>query len=141
MTFWKKGTAAVTPIALTRNVLHLVISSTHLDGWMFSLVYNPKALGAQTQVWMELSKLARLQIPWLVASDFNAIKFEQEHRGGSFNYYTAKPNYFKDFICLITSLIWASLVLPLLSAMGRRGCVRLDRLLVKLGWMESFDLY
>lgn len=64
---------SVTPLVLSRNMLHLVISSSYSEGMIFSFVYNPQVLSAQVQVWKELSKLAKIGIPWMVVGDFNAI--------------------------------------------------------------------
>lgn len=54
---------SVTPLVLSRNMLHLVISSSYSEGMIFSFVYNPQVLSAQVQVWKELSKLAKIGIP------------------------------------------------------------------------------
>lgn len=52
----------------------------------------------QKEVWRSLSSLSSLNLPWFVAGDFNAILSSNEHRGGSFHYYAAKFNGFKDFL-------------------------------------------
>lgn len=87
-----------TPLAMSLNDMHLVISSNHLDELILSIMYNFLALLVQVRVWSKLSKLSRLGAPWVIIGDFNAIRLEAEHRGGNFNHYAAKSNYFNDFI-------------------------------------------
>lgn len=41
LTLWRKDVGVVTPLVMSRNVLHLVISSKYLKGMIFSVVYNP----------------------------------------------------------------------------------------------------
>lgn len=143
LTFWKKGIGLVTPLAISRNVIHLIISSVGFDGWILSFVYNPQGLSAQKLVWGELAKLSRIKVPWLVAGDFNAITSEAEHQGGSFNHYAAKSVLFNDFVSFNNlfdlgftgnSFTWCN---------GQSGCARrwarLDRFFANLDWVSLFD--
>lgn len=99
MTLWKKNIGTVTLIAMSRNIILLVVSTNYMDGWILSVVYNPQMISAQTQVWTELSKFSCLMLPWLMVWDFNAIRLDEEHREGSFRHYIAKSKNFNDFIC------------------------------------------
>lgn len=53
------------------------------DSWILSVVYNPQVLDGQVKVWNDLSKLARLQLPWVVTGDFNAVVRTEKHGGGA----------------------------------------------------------
>lgn len=39
--FWRKNIGMVTLLGMSQNVIHLVICSNSLDGWILSVVYNP----------------------------------------------------------------------------------------------------
>lgn len=73
----------MTPIALSRHAVHLVITFFYSDSWILSVVYNPQVLDGQVKVWNDLSKLARLQLPWVVTGDFNAVVRTEKHGGGA----------------------------------------------------------
>lgn len=49
MTFWMKEINTVTPIALSQNIIHLVITSNSSDGWILLVVYNSQMISAQSQ--------------------------------------------------------------------------------------------
>lgn len=40
ITFWRKCIGLVTPVAISRYTLHLVISSDTTDTWVISVIYN-----------------------------------------------------------------------------------------------------
>lgn len=95
----------------------------------------------QCFLWNELSKLSSLQIPWLVAGDFNAIlQTEQVFIA----YYDWKAQFFLDFI-VGNNLIDLKYSGPHFtwcnnqSGLAQRW-VRLDRYLVNLAWANSFKI-
>lgn len=138
------GTAGVIT-ALNRHVLHLGITAYDAESWVFCVVYNPQLLEGQIKVWSELSKIARLKLPWLVAGDFNAIANTEEHRGGLFNHYAAKSNYFNDFVCFSNLIDLGFLGSAFTWCNGQSGCsrrwARLDRFMANVEWLEFFDSY
>lgn len=138
MIFWKNGLGPYHPLALSHNIIHLVISSTPLDGWILSIVYNSQVLSGQVKVWEELSKLSKLWVPWLMVGDYNVIRSEAEHRGGNFKHYTTKSTYFNAFIAF-NSLMDLGFSGPLiLGVMGSwfvpsAGIDSIDFLLIWIG--------
>lgn len=97
LVLWKKSIGLVTPVASSRLVLHLVIT-TYDKTWILSTVYNSQILSDQKLLWRSLQGFSSLPIPWLLSGDFNAISSREEHRGGNFSHYASKSSFFSDFI-------------------------------------------
>ena len=95
---WRLSGRLVTPLAISRRSLHLIISSQLLVAWILSIVYNRQFIEAQRSLWNELTCISILNLPWSVIGDLNAICFQSEHKGGSFKYYSRKIDLFNDFI-------------------------------------------
>lgn len=72
ITFWRSHLGLVTPIAASRNVIHLVISTGNLYSWILSVVYNSTRIQDQHLTWAELSGMSSLNLPW-VLGDFNSM--------------------------------------------------------------------
>lgn len=68
---WHKSIGMVTPVALSRRALHIVIS----------VVYNLTRFHNKCFLWNELSKITSLLIPWLIVGDFNTVLHRTEHKG------------------------------------------------------------
>lgn len=49
-------------------------------------------------MWFELSKMVPLNLPRLIAGDFNTVSSRSDHKGGSFVYYSSKAYLFLSFI-------------------------------------------
>lgn len=62
------------------------------------MVYNSIFCHKQRLIWHEFSKITILGLPWLVLGDFNSVLSRNEHKSGSFTYYTRKSRYFADFV-------------------------------------------
>lgn len=95
---WKRELGLVTPILGTKTSIHLVISSSVSFSWVLSIIYNSQCLSDQKLLWNSLSTLMSLDLPWLLAGDFNAIVSASEHKGGNFRNYSSKAKNFSNFI-------------------------------------------
>lgn len=91
---WNSSIGLVSPIAVSRRALHLIISFDSSGSWIIFVVYNFSRLWSQCSLWIELSKISSLSIPWLLVGDFNSIVTCMEHKGGSFKYYSRKASFF-----------------------------------------------
>ncbi|XP_039141957.1 uncharacterized protein LOC120279156 [Dioscorea cayenensis subsp. rotundata] len=139
---WKKGIGQVTPIATSRRVLHILISSSYFKNTIISVVYNSCRFQSQCSVWYELSKISSLHLPWLIIGDFNSILSPSDHKGGRFYYYSRKALFFRDFIDSNNLFNLNSSGPPFTWCNNQRGLARrwarLDRCLVNLEWSSLF---
>ncbi|KAJ0969863.1 hypothetical protein J5N97_022740 [Dioscorea zingiberensis] len=135
----------VTPIAISRFSLHLIISSEKPKEWVLSVVYNPQNIQLQKALWQDLRFFSKLSLPWILLGDFNAILNPTEHRGGNFDHYSAKAKLFSDFInenqlfdlgFIGSPFTWCNNQIGL-----ARRWARLDRVLANNEWLSSFDSY
>lgn len=139
---WHKSIGTVTPVAVSRRALHIVISFDSSKTFLISMVYNSTRFCNQCYLWNELSKITALLIPWLIVGDFNTVLHRSEHKGGSFSYYDRKSRYFLDFV-ESNNLIDLNYFGPHFtwcnnqSALARRWA-RLDRCLMNLAWSSYF---
>lgn len=85
-------------ITISRKALHLVASNRLFKNCIISVIYNSSHFCNQCFLWHELSKIAPLQLPWLVLGDLNAELSMNEHKGRNFMYYDRKARFFKDFV-------------------------------------------
>lgn len=95
---WKKSIGRVTPLAVIRRALHLIISPNPDSSYMISIIYNSHRLCAQLSLWQELNRISVINLPWLIIGDFNCITSRDEQRGGMFAYYSHKAYFFHDII-------------------------------------------
>lgn len=139
---WHKNVGLVTPIAVSKHALHIIISSVSNKNLVLSLVYNSLLFRKQCFLWQELSKLTSLNIPWLILGDFNSILHRSEHKRGSFTYYDSKARFFPDFIegnnlmdlnFSGSSFTWCNNQ----SGLAHHWA-RLDRCLVNFDWINTF---
>ncbi|XP_039130949.1 uncharacterized protein LOC120267377 [Dioscorea cayenensis subsp. rotundata] len=142
---WQKSLCKVTPIAISRRALHLIISSDHMGNCIISVIYNSSHFHTQCSLWNELSRISPVLVPWLIIGDFNAICNRDEHMGGSYSYYARKARHFVDFIENNNLLdlhfsgprfIWCNKQ----SGTARRWA-RLDRGLINLDWSSKCNSY
>lgn len=63
-----------------------------------SLLFNGTRIKDQCSMWFELSKMVPLNLPRLIAGDFNTVSSRSDHKGGSFVYYSSKAYLFLSFI-------------------------------------------
>ncbi|KAJ0960613.1 hypothetical protein J5N97_001489 [Dioscorea zingiberensis] len=98
ITLWKQRVGQVTPIATSHYALHLILSFEKLEEWIVTVIYSSDHISLQKTLWHDLSVLATLNLPWILMGDFNTILNPDEHRGGSYNYYSTKSRVFNDFI-------------------------------------------
>ncbi|KAJ0965278.1 hypothetical protein J5N97_026416 [Dioscorea zingiberensis] len=80
---WKKNIGKATPIAISRYALHLILTLDDESTWIISTVYNNQLVAVQQSTWEELSKLATIQNPWIINGDFNAIRCNEDRKGGA----------------------------------------------------------
>lgn len=78
---WKETIGWVSPVAVTKACLHLVISPTPNDSWVLSIIYNGCTLACKRSMWAQLSGMSNLELPWLLIGDFNSIVSSDKHRG------------------------------------------------------------
>lgn len=95
---WKKSLGQVTPLAVSRRALHLIISPTPSSNHIISIIYNSHLIHNQRFLWQELDKIADLNFLWFLVGDFNCILSREEHRGGMYAYYYRKALLFANFI-------------------------------------------
>lgn len=96
--FWLKTLGRIFLVAYSHRALHLIFSSSADHPWIISVVYNAQHLSFQQKLWKELSLVQRLDLPWIVLGDFNAITSQSEHKGSNFSYYARKAYFFSKFI-------------------------------------------
>ncbi|XP_039138822.1 uncharacterized protein LOC120276159 [Dioscorea cayenensis subsp. rotundata] len=142
---WNKIIGTVSPVVSSRRALHLVISNNVYSNCLISVIYNASNSQSQRNLWYELSKLSAFNIPWFLIGDFNAITSSEEHRGGSFAYYSRKALNFLNFIEANNLLdlqfsgpkyTWCNNQ----SGVARRWAM-LDRGLINLAWSSLFGSY
>lgn len=63
-----------------------------------SIVYNGQSVEVQGKLWNEIFRITFINLPWLTMGDFNDICTREEHKEGSFSYYSHKDFLFNDFI-------------------------------------------
>lgn len=63
-----------------------------------SIVYNGQLVEVQGKLWNEIFRITFINLPWLTMGDFNDICTREEHKEGSFSYYSHKDFLFNDFI-------------------------------------------
>lgn len=74
---WSRSIGLVTPIAVNRHALHLVISTCD-HSWILTTVYNSQFLSEHKSLWNSLEKINALDSPWLITGDFNAVTGPEE---------------------------------------------------------------
>lgn len=114
---WRRSIGSVTPIAVSRWALHLMISSNDFT-WILSTIYNSQVLSDHKKLWHFLSKMSNLDYPWLLNGDFNAITAPDEHRDGEFVNYFLKATLILILFMIIAYMILVFLVIVLLGAMA-----------------------
>lgn len=105
------------------------------------MVYNPHHIQLQQKLWKKLTQVTKLNNPWILLGDFNAITSPIEHKGSSFTYYAIKALSFSNFISG-NSLIDVSYSGASFSwSNGQRDLARhwsrLDRCLVNDIWLAN----
>lgn len=69
---WRSSASIITPLAVSRLSLHLVIS-IHFNSWVLIVVYNNYLINKQKSLWNEFVGISLLDLPWLLTGDFNEI--------------------------------------------------------------------
>lgn len=145
MVIWNSRLGLVSPIAISRRALHLIISYDQSHSWLISVIYNGTRLSSQTDLWFELSKLSTLDFPWLIIGDFYSIISSNDHKGGSYRHYSCKAALFSDFISsnrlLDLHYIGSNFTWCNNRSGAARRWARLDRCLVNLVWYSMFNSY
>lgn len=78
--------------------LHLIIYSSNNVHWILTAVYNAQSYNLQQKLWKELTQIIRINQPWIILGDFNAITSPEEHQGSNYLYYARKAASFSNFI-------------------------------------------
>lgn len=99
---WNCHLGLATPIAVPLRALHLIISPVSSKVIVLSFVYNSSRLYSQCALWAELNKISSLNLPWLIAGDFNSVLTRDEHRGDFFLIMIVKLVFFKILWTIIT---------------------------------------
>lgn len=145
ITLWKRHISCVTPVAISRKALHLVISDFNNASWVISTICNNSRVRGQRLFWQELLGLSSLNLAWIIIDDFNFILYDNEHRGGSYRYYACKARLFSKFIAS-NDLLDVGFIGPDFTWCNKqsglaRHWARLDRYLVNTTWISKFDAY
>lgn len=141
---WRLSLGQVTPIAISHRVLHIIVSPNSSYNFIISVVYNSHRFRSQCFVWYELSKISSLS-PLAHSWYFNTVLHRNEHKGGSFSYYSRKAMSFLNFIDFnnLLDLNFSGLVITWCN--NQRGLARhwarLDRCLVNLDQISLFKSY
>lgn len=98
ITLWKKCFGTITSLAVSGNIIYLVISSVSHLSWILSVVYDGFKLDIHWNLWRELTGMSHLELPWLILGDFNSIISPTKHSDDSFDYYSHKAKIFYHFI-------------------------------------------
>lgn len=98
------------------------------------MVYNAELPILEKKLWKELSLIPKLNLPWIVLGDFNAIMSTAEHKESNFRYYARKAYLFSKFIFDNVLIDVSYLGASFSWCNGQRGLARrwarLDRCLV-----------
>lgn len=142
---WSKTLGRVSPLAGFRHALHLIISHNSLGNWIVSIFYNALYLHSQCSLWLELSKMSSLNIPWLIVGDFNDIVTNNEHKGVRFSYYSRKTSYFLNLID-DNNLLDLYFIGPKYTWCNNQNGMaqlwaRLDHCLVNMSWSSKLSNY
>lgn len=62
LVLWKSNIGLVTPVAISRLALHLVITTDRLS-WILTTIYNSQVLIHQKRLWRSLSCFSALNLP------------------------------------------------------------------------------
>ncbi|KAJ0981709.1 hypothetical protein J5N97_009964 [Dioscorea zingiberensis] len=142
---WKQRIGMVTPITNSRFYLHLILSTEKPKHWVLTVIYNAQSLILQNRVWNDLSYMSSLNLPWVLVGDFNAILTTEDHRGGSFDHYSAKSKSFNNFVSNNQLLDLGYHGSPFTWSNNQNGLARrwarLDKFLANTVWLGNFDNY
>lgn len=142
---WKRKIGLVTPILGIKTSIHLVISSLVSASSVLSIVYNSQRLSDQNLLQNSLSSLTSLNLPWLLAGDFNEILSANEHKGGNCRSYSSKAKIFYNFILQnnLLDLGFSGSNFTWCNGHSRssRRWARLDHFLANLNWIFGFNSY
>lgn len=142
---WKKNLDIVTPIAKSKQVLHLALSTPSLNTLIVLVTYDSQQVNIQKKVWRELTRLASLEVPWCILGDFNSIVSSEEHIKGCFNYYNHKAHAFSNFISFNALLDIGFIGSAFSWCNGQSGhakrWARLDQCLVNTCYTSLFNSY
>lgn len=142
---WNCRIGLATPVAVSRRALHLILSPVSSKVSILSFVYNSYRLRSQCALWAELNKISPLNLPWLIAGDFNSVLTRDEHKGGSFSYYDRKARFFQNFVD-VNNLLDLNFSGPAFTWCNNqlglaRHWARLDRCFVNLDCCNLFRTY
>lgn len=142
---WRKNLILATPVVIAQSALRLVISSNPVGVWILSVIYNGQAIETQRGLWREISCLSSLNLPHLIMGDFNAIRFENAHKGEIFFTISEKLIFFNNFIAKNALLNLHYAGPDFTRCNGRSGnasmFARLDRCLANTSWFSYFGFY
>lgn len=62
LVLWNASVGKVTPVAISRLALHMVISSNNKT-WILTTIYNSQVISAHKRFWRSLLKISLLEFP------------------------------------------------------------------------------
>lgn len=133
---WKSNTK-FTVLSNNNQFIHGKVMVNNEQPFLFTAVYGNPHICLRKSLWPDLSNIAlSVDIPWLIAGDFNAFMFSHEKIGGSLH--GSKPcMLFQDFLhkCSLIDLGFQG---PRFT--WNRGFIfeRLDRALSSVDWRLRF---
>jgi hypothetical protein len=140
---WNRDLITVDVCKKQFQYIHLRVRYPNNEWWFFTPVYASPHEPLRATLWDDLKELSStIQLPWLVAGDFNDIISVEEKKGGSVAS-TRKCNIFRDRInaCKLIDIgamgaryTWRG---PMYHG-GQRIYERLDRALCNDKWSLSF---
>ncbi|KAK2981990.1 hypothetical protein RJ640_007582 [Escallonia rubra] len=81
--FWRKDWIDVEILPSHNQVLNAVVKGNDREDWLFSAVYATPNRTTKSDLWNYLEEMtSNMQLPWLVAGDFNDIANSTEKWGG-----------------------------------------------------------
>ncbi|XP_072980120.1 uncharacterized protein [Typha angustifolia] len=80
LVLWNKEIGWVDVAAVSRYAVHLTITLTSGQTWIWTIVYASTLIEAQQELWEELKSMAAISTPWAIIGDFNAFFSPQEKR-------------------------------------------------------------
>lgn len=107
--------------------------------WWFTAVYGPNCPITRPALWAELNFMRSLcALPWVLAGDFNTIRFQSEKRGGSD--VTRSMTDFSDFIesNTLVDLPLQGVLFTWTNCQTPPIMTRIDRILVSQDWLDVY---
>ncbi|XP_072951741.1 uncharacterized protein [Typha angustifolia] len=122
----------VDAVAVSRYVVHLVITGRKARTWLWIALYASNNPQAQCELWEELASLRGIDVPWIIGGDFNAYTSVQEKKSEGGVELGPKCKAFKAFVENTGLCDLGYVGIPFTWCNNQVGA---NRIWVKLDWM------